>query len=39
MRKNILVDGAKGKIAATVFQPADGGPSLPIIVIITAAGS
>ena len=38
MRKNILVDGAKGKIVATVFKPADASGTLPVIVYFHGGG-
>ena len=36
--KNILVDGGKGKIVATVFKPADATASLPVIVYFHGGG-
>ena len=38
MTKNILVDGAKGKIVATVFKPANATTVLPVIVYYHGGG-
>ena len=38
MTKNILIDGAQGKIVATVFKPADAAGALPVIVYYHGGG-